>query len=249
MFFACLFKIKCLYLRKIVEEALPNTNDKTDFMEKEQLLSELKTKLGTTGLSERTLSEYVANILTTITSDEQVNDTFYAAHVGILKSMAGQLNKDVADRVKVAQSEWEKNHPNPQTPPNPNPSDPKNEPNKEYEEMKAMLAAMQKRMDDADKATLEKSLLENVKSAMKTKGATDEAVMLYTFKGVSVDTTKSVDELTESFLKEYDANYRTLRGDGASPRNGDGNPNPREDKFLDDYFAKKAAEGKFPESK
>lgn len=218
-------------------------------MEKEQLLSELKSKLGTTSLSERTLGDYVANILPTITSDEQVNDTFYAAHVGILKSLEGQFNKDVADRVKIAQSEWEKNHPKPQPNPNPKPTDPKNEPNKEYEEMKAMLAAMQKRMDDADKANLSKTMLESVKSAMKAKGATDEAVMLYTFKGENIDTSKSVDELTESYLKTYDANYKTLRGDGASPRNGDGNPNPKEDKFLDNYFAQKAAEGKFPESK
>lgn len=218
-------------------------------MEKEQLLSELKSKLGTTSLSERTLGDYVANILPTVTSDEQVNDTFYAAHVGILKSLEGQFNKDVADRVKIAQSEWEKNHPKPQPNPNPNPTDPKNEPNKELEEMKAMIVAMKQKLDDADKATLAKNLLESVKSAMKAKGATDDAVMLYTFKGESIDTTKSVDELTESYLKTYDANYKTLRGDGASPRNGDGNPNPKEDKFLDDYFARKAAEGKFPENK
>lgn len=219
-------------------------------MEKEQLLSELKNKLGKTCLSERTLSEYVANILPTITSDEQVNDTFYAAHIGILKSLDGQLNKDVADRVKVAQSEWEKTHLNPPNPnPNPEPTDPKNEPSKEFEEIKAALAAMQKKLDEADKAKLASNLLEGVKSAMKAKGATDEAVMLYTFKGENIDTTKSVDELTESYLRNYDANYRTLRGDGASPRNGDGSPNPKEDKFLDDYFARKAAEGKFPEAK
>lgn len=218
-------------------------------MEKEQLLSELKNKLGTTSLSERTLSEYVGNILPTITSDEQVNDTFYAAHVGILKSLAGQLNKDVADRVKTAQGEWEKNRQVPNPNPNPNPTDPKNEPNKELEEMKQMLEAMKQRMEEADKAALSRNLLESVKSAMKSKGATDEAVMLYTFKGESIDTTKSVDELTESYLKTYDANYKTLRGNGASPRNGDGNPNPKEDKFLDDYFARKAAEGKFPDNK
>lgn len=218
-------------------------------MEKEQLLSELKSKLGTTSLSERTLSEYVGNVLPTITSDEQVNDAFYVAHVGILKSMEGQLNKDVADRVKSARSEWEKNHPTPTPNPNPNPTDPKNEPNKELEEMKSMIAAMQQKLDAADKAKLSSELLANVKSAMKAKGATDEAVMLYTFKGESIDTTKSVDELTESYLKTYDANYKTLRGDGASPRNGDGNPTAKEDKFLDDYFARKAAEGKFPEKK
>lgn len=218
-------------------------------MEKEQLLSGIKSKLGTTGLSERTLSEYVVNILPTITSDELVNDTFYAAHVAILKSLEGQLNKDVADRVKVAQSEWGKNHLTPIPNPNPNPTDPKNEPNKELEDMKAMIVVMQQKLDAADKARLSSDLLASVKSAMKVKGATDEAVMMFTFKGENIDTTKSVDELTESYLKTYDANYKTLRGDGASPRNGDGNQNLKEDKFLDDYFAKKANEGKFPEVK
>ena len=218
-------------------------------MEKVQLLSELKTKLGTTSLSERTLSEYVANILPTITSDEQVNDAFYAAHTAILKSLEGQLNKDVADRVKTAKSEWEKNHPTPTPNPNPNPTDPKNEPNKELEEMKSMIAAMQQKLEAADKAKLSSDMMASVKSAMKAKGATDEAVMLYTFKGENIDTTKSVEELTESYLKTYDANYRTLRGDGASPRNGDGNLKPQDDSFMKNFFAQKAAEGKFPEMK
>ena len=218
-------------------------------MEKEQLLSELRTKLGTTSLSERTLSEYVGNVLPTITSDEQVNDTFYAAHVGILKSIEGQLNKDVADRVKTAKSEWERNHPTPTPNPNPNPTDPKNEPNKELEEMKSMIAAMQQKLEAADKAKLSSDMMASVKSAMKAKGATDEAVMLYTFKGENIDTTKSVEELTESYLKTYDANYRTLRGDGASPRNGDGNLKPQDDSFMKNFFAQKAAEGKFPEMK
>ena len=71
----------------------------------------------------------------------------------------------------------------------------------------------------------------------------------HSLKGESIDATKSVEELTESYLKTYDANYKTLRGDGASPRSGDGTPNPKEDKFLDDYFAKKAVEGRFPENK
>lgn len=218
-------------------------------MDKEQLLSVLKSKLGTTGLSERTLCDYVTNLLPTIASDEQVNDTFYAAHAGILKSLEGQYNRDVADRVKAAQSEWEKSHLAPQPNPNPKPAEPAPAVNKEIEDMKAMLAAMQRKLDDADKARLESELLGSVKSAMKAKGATDEAVMLYTFKGEHIDTGKSVDELTESYLSVYDANYKTLRGDGASPRNGNGNGNSKDDTFLDDYFAQKAAEGRFPENK
>lgn len=218
-------------------------------MEKEQLLSALKAKLGTTCLSERTLSEYVANILPTVTSEEQVNDTFYAVHVGILKSMDGQLNKDVADRVKAAKGEWERQNQNPQPNPNPIQTEPKNEPNKELEDMKAMIVAMQQKLEEQDKAKLESNLRESVKSAMKAKGATDEAVMMYTFKGESIDTSKSVEELTESYLKNYDANYRVLRGDGALPRNGEGERKAVEDKFMDEYFAKKAVEGRFPDSK
>lgn len=217
-------------------------------MEKEQLLSELKNRLGTTGLSERTLSEYVGSIMQTITSDEQVNDTFYAAHVGILKSLAGQFNKDVADRVNAAKSEWEKSRQTPPEPtPNPNP-EPKNEPSKESEELKAMIAKLTERLDAQDKRKAESDLLNSVKEAMKAKGATDEATLLFTFKGESIDTTKSVDELTESYLGKYDANYKTLKGDGASPRNANGS-HGKEDSYIDDYFAKKALEGKFPESK
>lgn len=237
-----------IFAKNKSEEKLHGTTQNY-FKMKEQLLSTLKAKLGTTCLSERTLSEYVANIAPTITSEEQVNDAFYATHVGILKSLDGQLNKDVADRVKVAQSEWEKSHQTPIQNPNPNPTEPKNEPSKELEEMKAMIAAMQQKLEAQDKAQLESNLKESVKAAMKAKGATDEAVMMYTFKGESIDTSKSVEELTESFLKNYDANYRTLRGDGALPRNGEGAQKPHEDKFLDEYFAKKAVEGRFPDSK
>lgn len=113
MQFVCLLVIKYLYLRQIVEGTtflLFNTKI-TRFMEKEQLLSAMTERLGTTGLSERTISEYVDNILPTITSDEMVNDGFWNIHTKILKSLEGNLNHDVANRVNAFKSEWEKNNP------------------------------------------------------------------------------------------------------------------------------------------
>ena len=86
-------------------------------------------RLGTTGLSERTISEYVDNILPTITSDEMVNDGFWNIHTKILKSLEGNLNHDVANRVNAFKSEWEKNNPKPQ---DPKPTEqPKEDPNME----------------------------------------------------------------------------------------------------------------------
>ena len=49
-------------------------------MEKELLVSKLKEKIGSTNVSDKTISAYVEAVMPTITSDEMVNDTFLASH-------------------------------------------------------------------------------------------------------------------------------------------------------------------------
>lgn len=78
-------------------------------MEKETLLSTFTQRFGEpgangyfgdTGISQRTLEVYVDNILPIITSDDMVNDDFYARHENILKSMGGQLRHMNGEFVK-----------------------------------------------------------------------------------------------------------------------------------------------------
>lgn len=75
-------------------------------MDKEKLLSELKKQVGTTSLSERTISEYADNILPTVTDETPLD-----AHARILKALEGQLNHDVATKVNGFKADWEKEHP------------------------------------------------------------------------------------------------------------------------------------------
>jgi len=85
-------------------------------MEKEKLLTGLREQVGQTGLSERTISEYVDAILPTVT-DEAATEAFFQLHGKILKTMEGQLNNEVATKVNGFKADWEKSHPTKTTEP------------------------------------------------------------------------------------------------------------------------------------
>lgn len=218
-------------------------------MTKEELLASLSAKLGKTSLSERTLSSYAENVLKLVDQDKQLDDAFVDAHVAILQSMGGQLSHDVSAIVS------RNNTPTPPTPPvNQNQGG-----NSDLDEIRKLLTGMKEeytslkqRMDDDAKNRSQAELRSKVSEAMKSKGAKNEYIIKQTLGQATFDEKKSVDELTEEYLKTYDANYKDCFGDSAAPRSNSssasqgGNNNGA--KFLDDFFARKVSEGKFPES-
>ena len=217
-------------------------------MTKEELLASLSAKLGKTSLSERTLSSYAENVLKLVDQDKQLDDAFVDAHVAILQSMSGQLSHDVSAIVS-------KN--NAPTPPQTTPQTQGG--NSDLDEIRKLLSGMKEeytslkqRMDDDAKNRSQAELRSRVSEAMKSKGAKNEYIIKQTLGQATFDEKKSVDELTEEYLKTYDANYKDCFGDSAAPRSNSssasqgGNNNGA--KFLDDFFARKVSEGKFPES-
>ena len=74
-------------------------------MEKEKLLSELKNKVGTTALSDRTIDEYVTSILPMYGNVDSVEEHVLSMHSSILKSFEGNLNHEVASKVNTFKSE------------------------------------------------------------------------------------------------------------------------------------------------
>lgn len=217
-------------------------------MTKEELLASLSAKLGKTSLSERTLSSYAENVLKLVDQDKQLDDAFVDAHVAILQSMGGQLSHDVSAIVN-------KNN----IPPTPQPTPQPQGGNSDLDEIRKLLSGMKEeysslkqRMDDDAKNRSQAELRNKVSEAMKSKGAKNEYIIKQTLGQANFDEKKSVDELTEEYLKTYDANYKDCFGDSATPRNNSssasqgGNNNGA--KFLDDFFARKVSEGKFPES-
>lgn len=207
-------------------------------MEKEQLLSEMTGRLGTTGLSERTVSEYVDNILPTITSDEQVNDAFWDMHTRILKSVEGNLNHDVANRVNTFKAEWEKNNPKKQEPP-------KQEPAKEPQ--MELYEALVKKIESLEKQNAESNLKATV-SEIKGKVLSKADELKVSNRNLWNDAVSAVvysEGMTENDMlvkaKEiYESKQKAYFGDGAVPYSTGSSSNQKKaEEDLDAYFAKK----------
>lgn len=72
-------------------------------MEREELLSKINEKLGSTklSLSEKTMNDFAADTLAGITDDAQLTDDFLERKVSFLKSLDGNLHYDVSKQVEL----------------------------------------------------------------------------------------------------------------------------------------------------
>lgn len=202
-------------------------------MEKEQILSTLNEKLGTTGLSERTINDYIDAMIPV--NEENVD---FDKHVNFLKSLNGNFSADVAKQV----NEFKKNY-------KPVSEPVKKEPEKEEipSWAKSLIDSnkeLKERLDKKESEIKQSELMSMVKSEMKKQGATDDYVLKQTLKGVTLDTEKSVAEHVKALMADYDSEYKACRGNGAAPRNGGGSGKQNPDKsegaaFFERKYGKK----------
>jgi len=216
-------------------------------MDKETLLTGLKKVLGEpqangyigdTGVTMRTLDKYAEAILPTITADDMATEQFYRDQAAVVKAMGGQMRFEQADFVK----NYKPQPGEPPAAPEPNPGGNGNE------DLLKRLEKLEKEREDDRKNSAVKEMRSEVlrKSGdlkVSNKNLWDDAVRMVRYvDGMDVQAMEAkAKELYESKLKSY-------FGDGASPY-GTGKPNgmpPADDKFLDDFFSRKAEEGKFP---
>lgn len=208
-------------------------------MEKEQILSTLTEKLGNTSFSQQSLQTYVENNLPA--QGTEPDDAYWTRHVNVLKSFQGQFNHDVAAKVTEQSNakfeEYKKNwKPTEQTPP-PSPAQ-QGGGSEELNKLSEQIEALKKQFESAKNAQTQSELLAKVKEQMQKQNASDAYVLDKTLQGVSLDATKSIDELTREMLQKYDTEYKACRGDGAVPRtsaSGEGQGKS----FLDQMFEAK----------
>lgn len=184
-------------------------------MEKEKLLSELKAKIGTTALSDRTIDEYATSILPTITNDELVNDSFWATHTSILKSFEGNLNHVVATKVNEFKTEWEKTHPI-EAPPPPTPPTP----NDDIDLLRKEVESLKK----ANEESLKKSAAEALKSKILSKGddlrVSNKNLWKDCVSALNIGDNQTVDDLLGTVKGDYEARLKSYIGDSAIPYGG-----------------------------
>lgn len=184
-------------------------------MEKEKLLSELKAKVGTTALSDRTIDEYVTNILPMYADVDAVEEHVLGSHVAILKSFEGNLNHEVASKVNSFKAEWEKkNIPTPQTHPLTEEKDEK------YELLMKEIESLKKSNEEQQK----KSAAESLRNEVLNKGGelkvSNRNLWNDCVKSASVGEDAKADVLLEAVKKDYESRLKAYVGDGAIPYGG-----------------------------
>lgn len=232
-------------------------NKKMSKMETEKIISTLKEQAGTTSLSDRTISDYVGNNLPA--DGTEPDESYFARHAKILKSITGNFDHDVATRVE----EFKKSY-------NPTTTPPKGEPqptndfearlqaieeanNKKFEALKLELA-------NKDKVLLQKSYISQLESTFKA--GLDEKGLIYDpiyFEHIvrengDFDTAKSIDEAVKGISEKYDKMFKErnrqigsngFMADYVPQDGGSGNADSAAERFKD----RMRAQGLLPEKK
>jgi hypothetical protein len=223
-------------------------------MEKETLISELKTRLGETPLSERTITEYAGAILTTV-PDGDVPDTFWDMHKTILASMGGQLRADNKAGIDRFKADWDKNHPaptptEPPTPPAPTtpPTLPKGdnldeirkmleeqskahakqmeELRKLYDDGQTKFNDLQKRYNEEKLAAQQAATKKAITEALQKNGEVNNRVLELALSQVELKDGETIEKLTEATKAIYEKEFKAFYGEGATPFNGQGGSDP-----------------------
>jgi hypothetical protein len=187
--------------------------NQTHFMETEKIISNLKSRIGTTSLSDRTLNDYV-NVNLPAEGTEP-DEAYFKRHSEVLKSLSGNFNKDVAERV----DEFKKNY-------KPQSSDTSagtsNVAKDGIEDrLKALedtynskLMEMQKHLEEKDKEAAQRNYMREVENAF-TKQLEDNGVIFdkayfenITLKHGAYDTKKSVSDTVKEISGAYDDMFK-----------------------------------------
>ena len=209
--------------------------------------------IGDTNISKRTLEAYIDTILPGIKDDTIVNSDYLNSHAAILRAMGGQMRH----QVKTEIDDFKNKNGNVTTTTSNTTIPPDNKTvntNTGIDELTKQIAELKKSMEDlserSKKASEEKTqteMMAAVKAAMKKNNATDDYVLEKTMQGVTLDTAKTVGQLTEEHLKRYDAELKACRGDGAQPRTAQGGGGGKT--YADQFFARKKAKEGWGEKK
>lgn len=204
-------------------------------MEKEQILSTLKEKVGQTSLSDRTIGDYLSENLPA--EGTEPDDAYWERHAKVLKSLEGNYSHDVATKIE----DFKKNYKPSAQPKGDGDLDKRYSALEEkFDKLFNNYAELTEKLAKKESQQSQEQLMAQVKAAMKKQGATDDYVLKQTLRGVTLDTKKSVADLAKEMLAAYDSEYSDCRGKGAAPRNGRTKGSSTEKPF-DNYFANKKA--------
>lgn len=204
----------------------------------ERILPKLTEKLGDTNLSERTIKEYVAAIAPTVKEEDQLNDDFIGIHVGILKTMGGQLAHDAKSGIE----QFKKNYnstpsaqqtANQQPQENPSPTDMLSKKLKELDDFKKSL---ENKYELEAKAARIEEKRNSVLSSLKEQGANNSEILEYVELKLSIEAESDLNSLVTDALKIYNDKYSRVYKGEVNPAFGYGGSTTTRKNTKDAYL-------------
>lgn len=219
-------------------------------MEKEQILSELTTRLGQTSLSSQTLMKYIE--LNPLEEGTEPDDTYYSKATSFLQGLQGQYNHDVATQVES----FKKNY-KPQQPSDEGKTTKEGDLTAQLEEMRKELLQLKEDREAEKNAASIQALKEASKNQLKSqienggKNICNDEILSIAISDVNFTEGMKVEDIVNAAKQNYEKRYKAIFGDGASPalnnfaQLDEGQTNIRREAFKE----RMRAQGKLPGKK
>lgn len=207
----------------------------------EKIYQKLVNGLKNSPLSDRTIASKAQRLAKKITTEEQMTDEVINDAIEDLKELGGQINNEVATKVKEQIDKF--NSKQPATPSTPTPTSPA--PDKGESDLAAKIANLEAILSQSLQEQKRSRIIDDVRREMLAKNANNEYILNNILSKVTISDGESVEQIAARCISSYDEDFRKAFGQGAQPRNADtGGQVDKEEaiKSLQD-FAKRMNEG------
>ena len=216
-------------------------------MEKEELISTLKAKVGNTNFSDRSFSDYAENILPT--DGTEPDDAFFERHANIIKSLTGQMRADISTALSKAlpdevQRYLEKNPKYVEdfiAKKGNQPSEPPKD-----DKYQALMDEIKNLKDSVANQRKEQNL--SVLRASATKKLAEQGIEVNNgiwddaINSITIPDDANVDDVFKLAKAKYEEMCKKYSFNGGKPNSGNGGGgNVETDKAVADFFANKKA--------
>ena len=209
----------------------------------EKIYQKIKAGLKNNSVSERSIRNKAVR-MSEVYTDETLTDAIVADAVADLEDYAGQLNKEIADAVKMQkeklEAEYKAKYPNSTDNPFGQVAE---EWKKKIEEVDNLKKLVEERLQ-SEKVTKLKD--EAAKILREKHNADKDYVLRNAISKVKVEDADTPDTLAAKIVPLYDTEYKEAYGEGVAPRQSGGGADTQKTEALKNLVEKRKGEMKKP---
>lgn len=187
-------------------------------MNKEKILAELKTRLGKTAVSDKTLESYSAVVQAGIVEEKTIDEDFWQPHISALRSMEGQINHDAAAAVQKFKASLQGGEGKKVE----DVEDTSSKIEEKLQEMSAALESLTAEREAEKQLSHAKELKSTLLGKSKELNIRETAIWEDVISDMQVKQDMDADSFLSAVKSKYEEKVARYRGEGVKPYGSDG---------------------------